>query len=187
MESRVKISHFTQKHKSLLDYFGWQSFVSNIFGSETISLHNIALFLFDYKIGFNNRQQIVQHRASRLPIINRTSEFLLACVSISRIFGTTKSIFKPYYKNFIAARYFKTGMPLKAIAIFALFNIAQIEATFTVYKTCKISDLPYLMTCIESNYFSHEFPFVYNSITLNEYEIHAERLNPEAAKADAIV
>jgi hypothetical protein len=42
--------------------------------------------------------------------------------------------------------------------------------------------LPNLMICIEFYYFSHEFPFVYNSIALNEYKIYAERLNEETLK-----
>ena len=50
MEARVKISQFTQKLKTQLINFRWQSFASNIFGSESIAHHNIALFLFDNKI-----------------------------------------------------------------------------------------------------------------------------------------
>jgi hypothetical protein len=72
-------------------------------------------------------------------------------------------------------------MPLKAVAIFALFNMAQIKATFAIYNASKISNLPNIMICAEFNYFSHERPFVYNIIVLNEYKIYGERLSEKTS------
>lgn len=180
METRVKISHLTQKHKTLLSNFWRQSFAPNIFGRESVANHNVALFLFDYEILFNKWQNIIQHWTSCLPVINRAIKSFFTRPSISRIFRTTKSIFKPYYEFFITACNLKKTMPLKTVAIFALFNMAYVQATFSINEPSKISNLPDFMIGIEFNYFSHELPFVYNSIALNENKIYAERLSERA-------
>lgn len=187
METRVKVTNLTQQFKTNLSNFWGESFAANILGCESISTHNIALSPFDNEIWFNKWQQIIQHSTSSLPIVNGSSEFLLTSPSISRIFRATKSIFKPYYEFLVAASYSQEAMPLKAAAIFALFNIAYIQTAFAVNESCKISYLPNLMICTEFNYFSHEFPFVYNSLTINEYKINGERLSEKTSKEDAIV
>lgn len=187
MIARIKISHFTQKLKTFGDNFVRQSFAPNIFGSETISLHYVALFSFDNQIWFYQGKNIIKHWSSCLPIVNRSCKFLLTGPSISRVFRTTKSIFKPYYKFLIAACDFKHAMPLKSVAIFALFYIANIQATFSINESSKISNLSDIMICTEFNYFTHDNSFVYNSIALNENKIHGERLSEKTPKGDAIV
>jgi len=181
MEARVKISHFTHKQKTVGDNFVRKSFATNILGSEAVSQHNIALFLLDDEIRFNDRQNIVQHWASSLPVINRSGELLFTGPSISRIFRTAKSIFKPYYDFLVATSYFKHAMPLKAIAIFALFNIANIQATFSVNKACKISYLPNFVMCSEIYDFPHDYPLINNYTVINE-KIHGERLSEKTRK-----
>jgi hypothetical protein len=180
MPARVKIPQFTQKCKALLVNFGRQSSTANILGSESIADHNVALFALNDEILLNKWNQVVQHWTGCLPIVNWPSELLLTSPSISRIFRAAKSIFKPYYELFVAARYLKHAMPLKATAIFALFYIANIEASFAVYKPRKISDLRYLMLCNEFYYFTHISPIVSNSIMLNEGKVYRERLNEMA-------
>jgi hypothetical protein len=183
METRVKISHFTHQHKALLDNFGRKSFASNILGCESISNHNIALASFDDEIWLNQWQYIVQHWAGCLPVINRACELLFTRPSISRIFRSAKVIFEPYYKLFIATSYLEHAMPLKAVAIFALFYIANIQAALSINKASEICDLSNIMIGEEFNYFSHEFPFINNIAVINE-EVHAERLSEKNLQID---
>lgn len=180
MKARVKIPHFTHKFKALLDNILWKPFTTNIFGCESISDHNIALVFFDNKIWSNQWKNIIKHLPRSLPVKHWTRKCLFSGPSISRIFRTTKSIFKPYYEFFIATSYLKHAMPLKTVAIFALLDMANIQATFSVNKSCEISYLPYLMTGDEFNYFTHEYPFVYYIIVVNEKEGHRERLSERA-------
>ena len=183
METRVKISHLTHQYKALLDNFGRKPFASNILGCESISNHNIALASFDNEIRHDQGQYIVQHWASCLPVINRSSEFFFARPSVSRIFRSTKRIFEPYYEFFIAARYLEHAVPLKAVAIFALFYIANIQAAFAINESSEICDLSNTMIGEEFNYFSHEFPFVNNITVINE-KVYAERLSEKNLQID---
>lgn len=186
METRIKISQLTQQHQALLSNFGRKSLAANILGSESVANHNIALFLFDNQIWFNYRQQIIQHGTSCLPVINRSSEFLFARPSIARVFGSAKSILKPYYELFIAACNLEHRMPLIAVTIFSLFCMANIYTSLTVYKASEISDFCNRMISLKVNNFTHMNPFINYYTVINE-KVHAERLNEKATKVDAIV
>ena len=186
METRVKISQFAQKLKTSLNNFGRKSFTANILGSESVANHNIALLGFNNQIRSNFGQDIVQHRTRGLPVIDRTCELLFARPPIARIFGTTKCVFKPNNNGFIATGDLKHRMPLISIAIFSLFCVANIDAAFSIYKTCKISNLGNCMFGFKSNDFPHVYPFV-NYFTVVNENVHGERLSEKDPQGYAIV
>ena len=181
METRVKISQFTQQKKALLINFGRQSFASNIFGSESIANHNIALFLLNYEIWLNQWKNIIQHWSSSLPVINWARKFLFTCPSITRVLRSTECGFEPNNKLLITTGYLETRMPLITVAVFALFCVANINATLTVDKTSKISNFCNSVISFEVNNFTHKYPFVNNYTVINE-KVHAERLNEKGPR-----
>lgn len=187
MEPRVKITQLIHKLKTLMINFIGKSFAANIFGSESIAYHNVALFSFNDQIWLHQWQNIVQHWTSCLPIIDRSCELLFACPSIARVSGSSKGILQPNNKFFIAACYFEHGVPLHSRAIFTLLNMAYIYASLSIDEACKISYLSDIMISFKFNNFTHELPFVYSSIALNENKIYAERLSGMAPFGDAIV
>ena len=176
MEARVKISKFTQEQKSLLINFIRQSFAANVFGSEPVSNHNIALFTFNYQEWLNQWQNIIKHWSSCLPVVNWSSKFLFTSPSISGVFGTTKCIFQPDYKRFIAACNFKHRVPLITCAIFSLFGMTNVDAAFSIYKASQISNFSNCVSSFKVDNFSHKYPFINYYIVTNE-KVYAERLN----------
>ena len=187
MPARIKISHFSHKLKASLRYMIGKSLTAYVLTSESVSSHYRALAFFYDKSWINKWNKIIEHWSSCLPIINRSSKCFFTCPSITRIFGTPKSFLEPQDKFFIATRYFETTMPLITVAIFALFNSANIKATFSINDSSKIRELFRSLSCMKLNQFSHRHPFVYTSITLNELKIHAERLSEKGPQGYATV
>lgn len=179
MKTRVKSTKFDNQHMTLARDFLRQSFAANVFAGYSISSHNIALFLFNNKIRFNQWKNIIQHWSSCLPGIDWSRKLFLACPSITRLFITSKYFFKPYNQLFITTRYLKHAMPLMTVAIFSLLCITDINATFSINDTSKIGDFRDGMICFKKNIFCHELPFNdYYTVIIEK--VYVERLNEKA-------
>ncbi len=186
MKTRVKISHFRHALKALFGFPIVKSLAPYVLTCVSVLSHNFGLAFFYDQVWVNNKNNIVEHGSSCLPVINRTSEFLLACPSVSRVFGSSKSILQPDNQGFLTVCDFNHRVPLEAVPVFALFNSANIETTFSVYDSRKVSQLFDCVFGLELNYFSHKYPFVGNIAVINE-KVHAERLSERGPKGYAIV
>jgi len=179
MKARVKISYYFKQFKSLFGNRVRKPFASNIFACKSIFNHNFTMRFFDNKIFFNFWKKIIKHFSCGLPVKNWSTKCFFTSPTISRIFRTSKSIFKPNNKTFITTGNFKHGMPLIAIAILTLFGASDIEAPFSINKTCQIRNFSNRMFCFENNFSSHDHLFFYYNTIINEkqYLVRVERLN----------
>jgi hypothetical protein len=175
MKTRIKIAHFLhQKNSGFIDRVR-KSFASYVLRCRSVFNHNFAMRFFNYKKLFNLGKQKIKHFSTSLPIKNRSSKSFFASPTITRIFRTAKSIFKPQNKTFITACNFKQRMPLIAGTIFTLFGVTNVEASFSIDNASKISNLRFDNICLEDNFSSHAF--ILHISVLNEKTIHGERLN----------
>lgn len=183
METRVKISNFVHQFKTSDVYGFTKPFASNIFTGEPILNHNLTVRSFDYKIFMNLRKNVIQHFSSCLPVKYRPGKSSFACPSISRILRTAKSFFQPQNKNFITASYFKHRVPLITAAIFTLFNISDVEASFSVNNSRKVSDFFCSVIGSKENFSSHKMSLVLDHMIINERGIksHRERLSEKTS------
>src|SRR5574338_529367 len=180
------IEKLLHQDKSLIIYMVRKSFASDVFAGNTISFHNITMWLFNNKIRFYGLKNIIKHFTSSLPVIYWTIKFLFARPSVSTFFGSTKNLFKPKNENLITGSYFEKYMPLPTGSIFTLLDSSDIKASFSIDDSRKICDLFSGLICMKINFLSHMCSFIYNISVINE-KIHRERLSEEDLKGYAIV
>lgn len=185
MESRVKRSNCFKQLQSFFSDMFRKSFASDIFAGKAIFSHNFAMRFFNKKIWSNLGKNVVKHFSCSLPCINGSTKRLLARPSISTFFRTSKGVFQPDNQTLIATGYFKHRMPLVAISVLSLFCTSNVEASFSIDDTSKISKFSDRVIGMENNLFNHNF-IIYQTV-FNEQLRHRERLSEKAPLGHAIV
>lgn len=178
------LSYLFHQLESSFDYGFWKSFASYVLAGKTILQHYFALVLFDYEVFKHLWKKVVEHCSCCLPIVNSSAKSFFAGPSIPRVFRTSKSFFKPNDEALITTCYSQKRMPLESASILSLFYSTDVEASFSIDESSNIGKFCNCMFGIEFNSFSHEFPFVYHILIINEYLkiIHRERLNEKTRK-----
>jgi len=182
MPARIELSKFCHEFGSKFDRMIGQSSAANIVTSISILTHDRTMRFFNNKPAEKWQKDVIKHQSSGLPSENWAVKGFFTCPSVALLSSSTKCFFKPIYKYFIARCDLKHAMPAIIAAIFMLFGFSYIKTAFSIYNTGKISPLFWCLIGVINYFFSHNDPFIYNSIVLNEKDFHAERLNKKTRK-----
>ncbi len=180
MPTRIKLSQFNHNISTDSDYVVGQSFAPDILVCLSDLHHQFALLPFDNQIRQDEGAKVIKNRSLRSPYIDGVMirSFFVPCILSS----STKYIIEIFDQVAACIINFYTRMKLIATSILSLFYSADVETSFSINDTSKVSDLFGCMRSTKYSWFSHESPFVYYKSIINELTkyVQPERLNERA-------